>query len=251
MGGCAGGRRVDDRLLRFGRRLLESGGLVRREGRRAGRAVRVGGNLGEPVLVLLDDHALFRESLARRLAAEKDIRLVAECATSTEALQHLRNGGADVILVDIAIAREFIPHARKAQYCGKFLAIARQIDAADSALVLKSGASGVFLDSDSTLRLLQAIRLVAEGEAWVDQKVIQLLADRYPHYDAPSAGQLTEREQTVLRGLVDGLSNRGIAARIGVSESAVKATLQQLFSKLGVRTRSQLVRIAVEGRSGD
>jgi DNA-binding NarL/FixJ family response regulator len=198
-------------------------------------------------LVLLDDRLLFRESLARLLASEQDFELVAECATPSEALKCLKGSGVDVILLNIGIAKEFIPCARKARCPGKFLVIAREIDATASALVLKCGASGIFLDSDSSTRLVQAIRLVANGESWVDQKVIQLLADRYPQYEAPWSGNLTDREQTVLNGVVDGLSNRSIGKQIGVTESAVKATLQQLFGKAGVRTRSQLVRMALEG----
>jgi DNA-binding NarL/FixJ family response regulator len=201
----------------------------------------------EPIrLALLDDHVLFRESLARLLASEPGFELVAESTTPPEALKSLKSSKVDVILVDVGVAQEFMPGVRKARYTGKTLVIAREIDATHSALVLKSGASGIFLDSDSSARLVQAIRLVANGEAWVDQKVVQLLAERYPHYDGRWLGTLTEKEQTVLRGVVDGLSNRRIGVQIGVSESTIKATLQNLFSKAGVRTRSQLVRMALE-----
>jgi DNA-binding NarL/FixJ family response regulator len=61
---------------------------------------------------------------------------------------------------------------------------------------------------------------------------------------------ITGREQQVLRGIFDGLTNKEIAAHVGVSESSVKATLQQLFRKTRVRTRAQLVRIAVDGSLG-
>src|ERR1700730_1544583 len=61
---------------------------------------------------------------------------------------------------------------------------------------------------------------------------------------------ITRREQQVLRGVFEGLTNKEIAGHVGVSESAVKATLQQLFRKTRVRTRAQLVRIAVEGSLG-
>jgi DNA-binding NarL/FixJ family response regulator len=197
-------------------------------------------------LILLDDHLLFRESLARLLASEHDFELVAECTTPVETLKYLKRSGVDVILVDIGIAKDFIPWARKIRYSGKSLVIARKLDATGSAAVLKYGASGIFLASDSSGRLMQAIRLVASGEAWVDQKVLQLLAERYPHFEARWRGKFTEREQTVLQGVVDGLSNRKIGHQIGVSESTIKATLQHLFKKSGVRTRSQLVRIALE-----
>jgi DNA-binding NarL/FixJ family response regulator len=202
-------------------------------------------------LLLLDHHVLFRESLARLLASEQGFELVAECTTPAEALKSLKDREADVILVDAQLAKEFIPSARKARYHGKTLVIASEIDAASSAIVLRYGASGIFLASDSSSRLLQAIRLVAHGETWLDQKVIQLLAERYPDYDDRMIGNgwygtLPERERSVLQGIVDGLSNRKIGDQIGVSESTLKAILQNLFSKAGVRTRSQLVRIALE-----
>lgn len=197
-------------------------------------------------LVLLDDHLLFRESLARLLASEQDFEVVAECTTPSEALKRLRGAHVDVVLVDIGLAKVFIPGARKAGYTGKSLAIARDTDVQGSAIVLKCGASGIFLDSDSSTRLIQAIRLVANGEAWVDQKVIQLLAERYPSCENRWVGDLTERDQTILKGVIDGLSNRKIGDQNGVSESTVKAILQRLFTRAGVRTRSQLVRIALE-----
>jgi DNA-binding NarL/FixJ family response regulator len=112
--------------------------------------------------------------------------------------------------------------------------------------MLRSGASGIFLDSDSPARLVQAIRLVASGEAWVDQKVLRMLAERFSPMENRWFGALAQREQTVLEGVIDGLSNRKIGDRIGVSESTIKATVQRLFSKAGVRTRSQLVRAALE-----
>jgi DNA-binding NarL/FixJ family response regulator len=93
--------------------------------------------------------------------------------------------------------------------------------------------------------------MVAAGEMWVDQRVIRAMADGVRYGEEQSIRQsLTEREQEVLRGIFEGLSNKEIAAQIGVSESAVKATLQQLFQKTRVRTRSQLVRIALETSLG-
>jgi DNA-binding NarL/FixJ family response regulator len=220
---------------------LKNGGLIQ------DKSVNGHPNQERLRLVLLNDHVLFRESLARLLASDGDFDLVAQCSTTPEALRSLKDARVDVVLVDLNMAREFMDGARRARYRGKSLVVAREVNAASSAVVLKYGASGIFLESDSSSRLMQAIRLVAGGEAWVDQKVIQLLADLYPHYEDRVWGKLTEREQTVLNGVVDGLSNKNIWIQIGASESSVKATLQQLFNKAGVRRRSQLVRIALEG----
>jgi DNA-binding NarL/FixJ family response regulator len=197
-------------------------------------------------LVLLDDHLLFRESLAQLLGAHDGFELVAEFTTISEALKSLRGSGVDVILVDIGIAKEFISCAKKARFPGRFLAIAREVDAKDSAVVLRCGASGIFLDSDSSAWLIQAIRLVANGEAWVDHKVMRLIAAGYSAKEARWFDTLTEREDTVLKGVIEGLSNRKIGVRVGISESRIKTTLHRLYTKASVRTRSQLVRTALE-----
>jgi DNA-binding NarL/FixJ family response regulator len=62
---------------------------------------------------------------------------------------------------------------------------------------------------------------------------------------------LSERQRQVLRSILDGLTNKEIAARLQVSETSIKATIQDLFNKARVRTRSQLVRIAIEKHSAD
>jgi two-component system, NarL family, nitrate/nitrite response regulator NarL len=193
--------------------------------------------------MLLHPQLLFRTSLARLLAAERDFELVAECASAGEAVESFSDKRPDVILFDFGIWQSLVASAREAGYEGKFLAIAEEIDPASCVRALSQGVAGVVLGSDSPTRLVQAIHVVAGGAAWVDQGVIQFLADRYPHHEDVRLAALAGREQAVIRGILSGLTNRKIADQIGTSESTVKATLQQLFDKTGVRTRSQLVRI--------
>jgi DNA-binding NarL/FixJ family response regulator len=206
-------------------------------------------------LLLLDDHVLFRESLSRLLGSESDFQMAGDCGTLAEALELLQRTPVDVVLLDFDLGddhgSQFISSARRAGYQGKVLMVTAGMSASESAVALKLGASGIFLKHSSPSSLAQAIRLVAAGEMWVDQKVIQLLADGVPRQDEPRLGKLlTDREQEVLRGLFEGLTNKEIASELGVSESAIKATLQQLFQKTRVRTRSQLVRIALESSLG-
>jgi DNA-binding NarL/FixJ family response regulator len=193
--------------------------------------------------MLLHTQVLFRTSLARLLATERDFELVAECANVAEALQSLADTKPDIILFDFGIWQDLIPASRDAGYQGKFLAIAEEIDTVQCVRALGRGVSGVVLACDSPDRLIQAIHVVMSGAVWVDQSTIQHLTDRYPYYEDLRLDGLAEREQAVLKGILGGLSNRRIAAQIGASESTVKATLRQLFDKTGVRTRSQLVRI--------
>jgi len=198
---------------------------------------------------------LFRESLSRLLASEPGFAMAGHCGTTAEALEILARTPVDVILLDYDLGVEqggqFISAARHAGFTGRILMVTAGMSAAESSIALKLGASGIFLKHNSPTSLAQAIRLVASGEMWVDQRVIQMLADGVPLREEQNIRKLlTEREQQVLQGLFEGLTNKEIATRLGVSESAVKATLQQLFQKTHVRTRSQLVRIALEASLG-
>jgi DNA-binding NarL/FixJ family response regulator len=94
--------------------------------------------------------------------------------------------------------------------------------------------------------LVDAIRDVLAGKVWFEQDYLHKIVGRASTDGLPRTRKLTEREEQVLRGVFEGMANKQIADRLQVSESSVKATLQQLFQKTGVRTRSQLVRIALE-----
>jgi DNA-binding NarL/FixJ family response regulator len=209
-------------------------------------------------LLLVDDQALFRASLSRYLATQPGLEVAGECSTATEALEILNGSSVDIVLLDVdpreGCGDEFISAALAAGYKGHFLMVAGAADAKELAAAIKLGASGIFLKSEAPDRLVQAIRLVASGAVWVDQKAIQLLADQLvgpSQLDAQNSGNvLTEREEKVLLGILGGLTNRKIGDNIGLSEGTVKSVLQQLFLRAGVRTRSQLVRMALEGSLG-
>jgi DNA-binding NarL/FixJ family response regulator len=207
---------------------------------------------GSPIrLLLLDDHVLFRESLSRLLASEPGFEMAGHVGAAAEALDVLRRQPVDVVLLDFDLGDDhgsrFIADSRAAGYHGKILMVTAGMNANESSVALQMGASGIFLKHNSPATLSKAIRQVAEGEMWVDPRVIQIMADGVRQTPGPGFDKLlTEREQRVLQGIFEGLSNKEIAAQLGVSEGAIKATLQQLFQKARVRTRSQLVRIALE-----
>jgi DNA-binding NarL/FixJ family response regulator len=206
-------------------------------------------------LLLVDDHVLFREGLSRLLASEADFEMAGNCGTSAEALAILHDTPVDMVLLDYDLSHDhgaqFISSARRAGYRGKILMVTAGMSAKESSVALKLGASGIFLKHDSPGSLARAIRLVISGDMWVDPKIIQLMAEEVQQGETASAvPPLTEREQQVLQGVFEGLANKEIAARLGITEGAVKSCLQQLFQKTQVRTRSQLVRIALEGSLG-
>ena len=201
-------------------------------------------------LLLLDDHVLFREGLRRLLVSEADFETVAECSTLAEALEVLSRASIDIVLLDFDLEEEtgtrFISAAAASGYSGKILMVTAGMSPLDMAVAKKLGISGIFLKHSSPATLLHAIRTVADGGEWMDPKIAQLGSDAAKSETRAEKGPLTQREQQVLRSVFEGLTNKEIAYRIGASKSSVKATLQNLFDKTGVRTRSQLVRIAIE-----
>jgi DNA-binding NarL/FixJ family response regulator len=202
-------------------------------------------------LLLLDDHILFREGLRRLLVSESDFETVAECGTPAEALAVLSSSAVDIVLLDFDLEDDtgtrFIASATAAGYEGKILMVTAGMSPLDISVARKLGISGIFLKHNSPTSLLEAIRAVAGGGVWMDPKTMPASESRPAKSDGHAAAiQLTPREQKVLRSVFEGLTNKEMAYQLGVSQSSVKATLQQLFEKMGVRTRGQLVRIAIE-----
>lgn len=210
-------------------------------------------------LIVLDEQGLFRASLSRFLASDSGFEVGGECGTVAEALDILKRSTVDVVLLDFDLhtkqGDDFISSARQSGYQGRFLVLAGMPDARKSAMALKCGACGIFLKSEAPERLVQAIKAVANGEMWVDPKLIRLLADQLIDRSIRIDGQrsaeaLGDRERTVLLGIIEGLSNRKIADNMGLSESSIKNVIQKLFAMTAVRTRGQLVRLALEGSLG-
>jgi DNA-binding NarL/FixJ family response regulator len=202
-------------------------------------------------LLLVDDHALFREGLTRLLGAEADFQVVGQCSTVKDALDVLSAEPVDVVLLDVDLGpergSELMAGARRIGFRGRVLVVTAGLRDDEAAFFLREGAAGIFLKHDSPAVLARSIRRVMDGEASIDQRLLAgLMRSGGEGGDEPERAALTERERGVLRGVFEGQANKEIAAALGISESSVKAALQQLFQKTGVRTRSQLVRIALE-----
>jgi two-component system, NarL family, nitrate/nitrite response regulator NarL len=204
-------------------------------------------------LLLVDDHLLFRESLSRLLDSEPDFEIAGQCGSVAEALEFLSRDSADIVLLDFnlpdGLGTSFLQSARQAGYSGKILIVTGAMDLDVSSEALQLGASGIFLKHNPASSLLRAIRVTIAGDVWLDAKVIDYLAKSRPKPPSSSLkDSLSERERTVLDLLLEGLTNKRIAERLSITEGAVKSTLQTLFDKTNVRTRAQLVRVALEVR---
>lgn len=204
-------------------------------------------------LLLLDDHVLFREGLSRLLAEEPDLEIVAQCSNTAEALEALKRGAApELILLDFDLgegnAFAFLDAAARAGFTSKVLMVTAGMSPSDTMRAIKAGAAGLFLKHAPPTELVLAIRKVARGEPLLSlPELTQLMeAARREEARRPTPLELSARERAVLRGVFAGLANKEIAGKLDISEGYVKAVLQQLFGKTGVRTRAQLVRIALE-----
>jgi two-component system, NarL family, nitrate/nitrite response regulator NarL len=203
-------------------------------------------------LLLVDDHTLFRESVARLLQSEPGFEVVAHCGTGAEAIQILGSSKEiDVVLLDLDLGNEkgadFLDRLHDVRFGGKVLLVTADVNDTEVPSLIRKGISGVFMKHGSPALLIQGIRETMAGKALFSQDLLRRALERA---EAPDAVQrrakLTERERQVLSFVFEGFPNKQIADRLQVSETAVKASLQQLFSKTGVRTRSQLVRVALE-----
>ena len=200
-------------------------------------------------ILLIDDHSLFREALARLLASQPDFGIVGECATVAEGLDVLRKKPVDVVLLDINLGLQqggaFPTLAWEEGYKGQILVVTAGVSKLEAARLMERGCAGIVGKTERPELLIESIRRVAAGDAIAvggGAGSVPLLSASAPEPPEP----LTGREREVLRSIFGGLGNKEIALELGISEALVKSIVQQLFTKTGVRTRSALVRIAIE-----
>jgi two-component system nitrate/nitrite response regulator NarL len=200
-------------------------------------------------LLLLDDHAMFREGLARLLEKERSLTIVGQCSSSAEALAILKKSGATMVLLDVELggerALDFVVEARERGFEGHVLVLTGGVSGQEAVQLVRSGVAGVLHKHHSAELLRDAIFQVAAGGVFLENDYLSSL---FRSVDRTRAQKtlLTDREKSMLRFIFQGLTNKEMGARLDVSEGAIKASLHQLFEKVGARTRAQLVKIAIE-----
>ncbi|HLE81742.1 MAG TPA: response regulator transcription factor [Dehalococcoidia bacterium] len=210
----------------------------------------------EPIKVLLvDDHALFRQGVAGALASQRDIQVVGEAGNGVEALSRARELMPDVILMDISMpicdgleaTRRITVEVPSAKII--ILTVAEQDESLFEAI--KSGAHGYLLKSIEPRPLMEALRGVVKGEAPISRVTAAKILTEFARHAkgtgaaAPSDTRLTEREREVLGLLASGTTNKEIAAALGISPSTVKSHLQNIMDKLHLENRVQAAAFAL------
>lgn len=206
-------------------------------------------------VLVVDDQDLFRGGFAMILSAQPDMEVVGEAADGADAIRKAAEVKPDIVLMDIRMPGVDGVQATK-QICAETDAkviVLTMFDVDEYVYAaLANGASGFLLKDIRRDDLVDAIRLIAAGDALLAPSVTRrLIADltRRGHAVprlAARLGELTERERDTLRQLARGLSNAEIAAELYVSEHTVKTHVSNLLSKLGLRDRAQAVVFAYE-----
>jgi two-component system, NarL family, nitrate/nitrite response regulator NarL len=112
--------------------------------------------------------------------------------------------------------------------------------------LVQAGVAGILHKRHSGQILCESIRKIAAGEACLEEKYVTSLVRSVNQTRENSTPKLTNRERDLLRYILEGMTNREIGHQLGISEGAVKASLRLLFEKVDVRTRAQLVKVALE-----
>jgi DNA-binding NarL/FixJ family response regulator len=198
-------------------------------------------------IVIADDHAVLRESLAALLQSQEDFEVLGAAANGEEALQLVQQHHPNVLVLDL-----FMPGSdgfevlRTLDHAGSRVAsvVLTGSDSHDDYVrVVRLGARGLVLKGDAPQKLFAAIRMVAEGELAFSNEVAEsvLHAMAVDTQSGPtSIGRLSERERQISYLVARGMKNRDIAIDLKISENTVKRHLQSIFSKTGSRDRLDL-----------
>jgi two-component system response regulator NreC len=208
-------------------------------------------------VLVADDHAVLRAGLKLLINAQPDMEVVGEAADGPETVRGSQATAPHVVLLDLSM-----PGARFAQTIEQLVRVAPRSrvlvltmhdDPAYLRAALQSGASGYIVKKAADVELLTAIRAVYHGRSFVDLtrpgETARGPEVRHVSRDTPAGGQprpLSQREAEVLRLLAQGHTNQEVADHLAVSMKTIETHRKRLSDKLGLKSRAQLFRFAVE-----
>jgi DNA-binding NarL/FixJ family response regulator len=204
-------------------------------------------------IVIADDHAVLRESLATLLSAERNFEVVGTASDGIEAVALVQQQAPDVLVLDL-----FMPNSdgfdvmRQLERAGLRVAsvvLTGSENQSDYVQVVRLGARGLVLKGDSPEKLFQAIRTVSEGELAfgdeVAQGILTAMVSETHEERATNLERLSEREHQIALLVARGMKNKDIGRELGISENTVKRHLQSIFSKTGTKDRLELAVLAL------
>ena len=204
-------------------------------------------------VLLAEDHKIVREGTRQLLEQSADMEIIGEAADGLEAVRLAGELHPDVVVMDVRLPRLNGIEATRAistRYPTiRILILSAYDDDSYVFPLLEAGARGYLLKTASGSELAEAIRQVIAGETTlsprITAKLVSRLGKRGPHWEAEMSQRLTGREMEVLRAAASGQPNKVIAAALAISPQTVQVHLRNIFSKLGVGSRSEAVAYAI------
>ena len=201
-------------------------------------------------MFLVDDHAVVRAGIRVLLDARDRFEVVGEAETGEEALERAPELDPDIVILDLSLPgmngidtaralKEQLPTTR-------FVALSMHEDPEYVRGFLEAGGSGYVPKSSLETQLVDAILAVSRGEYYAPARLLAELAREMADSGPPRHARLTKREEEVVRHIARGSTYREIAESLGISEKTVATYRERASEKLGVRTRAELVRWALE-----
>ncbi|MBI2939800.1 MAG: response regulator transcription factor [Chloroflexi bacterium] len=203
-------------------------------------------------VLLADDHAVLRAGLKALLNAESDLEVVGEAGDGVEAVERTAALRPDVVVMDIGMPRlNGLEATRQIHALGlptRVLVLTMHAEEQYLLPVLRAGAAGYVLKRSADTELLEAIRSVHRGDAFLDPTAARMLVQAYQGgaEEGEPAAELTQREREVLKLTAAGYTNQEIAEQLVISSKTVDTYRARVMEKLKLRHRSELVRYALK-----
>lgn len=201
-------------------------------------------------VLVIDDHALFREGVKRALGETADITVVGEASDGIEGSEVARTTDFDVLLMDLSLPRrsglEMLRHVRAQKPGARVLVLSMHAEAEYAVRAIRGGASGYLTKESAPDELVQALRKVAAGGAFISSEVATQLALGGSSESRPPHENLTAREFQIFTLVAAGVPLRRIADQLHLSPKTVSAHKSNVMQKLGVETHTDLVRYALQ-----
>jgi DNA-binding NarL/FixJ family response regulator len=201
-------------------------------------------------LFIVDDHAIVRAGVRMLLNAQDSLLVVGEAESAEEALEALPDAVADVVLLDLSLPGmngiEAVRTLKRRLPEARFIALSMHEDPEYVQGFLEAGGSGYVPKSSLEMQLVDAILAVSRGEYYAPARLLAELAREMATGDPYRNARLTQREHEVVRHIAHGSTYKEIAEALGISEKTVATYRERASEKLGVKTRAELVRWALE-----
>lgn len=204
-------------------------------------------------VIVVDDHTIVRDGICALLALVKDIDVVGEASSGSEALKMLKSLEPDVVLMDIAMpdmgGLEATRYICKEYPKMKVIALTQHDDKEFVFPVIEAGASGFISKMAASSELAAGIRSVFRGDSYVSPSVAKVLIEDYQQKGIRGSHdpyrQLTEREREVLRLVAEGHTTQEIADALVISPKTVEGHKTSLMTKLDIHNRTELIKYAL------